>query len=565
MITKCGFSEVNAAICDALYNCFPKSICMVTAPSKNHLDQTLNKIWGGMTFANDNTDGGFFKLRQVLDKQDVKKASYYKLVNGQKIEDGWMSEIRGLVADDDAKIRGARVDLLIYEEAGSNPNSRRSFIKGEALVGIGGNRFGIRIIGGTGGDRNPKALEGLKEIYESPRAYNILPFLHNYTESEDWVETGFFIPSYIASYKKEDLDSRGYCNWQKVKKREKEQRDLLVNNPKGLLEHKAEFCWTAQEAFALEGDNPFNKVKITEQQVAINIKKQSPPITRGRIEFVYSGTNRSREEIIGARFVPNPNGPVAILEHPLWEIEKVPNKIHNLYVAGIDGIDIGMSETSEQTRNPSKFCTVIKRRVYGQREPMYVAYYMDGPNDIRDAYKQTIGLLMYYQALANIEASRLSVLTYARDNKFMQYFMRRPRVCFGDNTKRRSVNQYGTTTPRAMIEHGIQLVADYVEDFCQNIWFTEFLEQLSAYSDETKGKYDIVAALQMCEIGDEELNDILPKENKPIKDEFQDIGYYKDEKGYTHFGVIPKQISMTVKAHWNLYDGKNVTSNPYYR
>jgi hypothetical protein len=66
-------------------------------------------------------------------------------------------------------------------------------------------------------------------------------------------------------------------------------------------------------------------------------------------------------------------------------------------------------------------------------EPKYVAYYLDRPDDIRDAYKQTIGLLMWYNCQANIEASRLSLLTYARDNKFMQYFMRRPRVCYGDN------------------------------------------------------------------------------------------------------------------------------------
>jgi hypothetical protein len=173
-----------------------------------------------MTFANDNTDGGFFKLRQVLDKADVKKASFYKIKNGQKVEDGWLSEIRGLVADDDSKIRGARVDLLVFEEAGSNPSSRRSFIKGEALIGIGGNRFGIRLIGGTGGDKNPKALDGLREIYEDPRAFNVLPFKHNYTESGDWVETGYFIPSYIASYNKEFLDDRGFCNWKAVKENE---------------------------------------------------------------------------------------------------------------------------------------------------------------------------------------------------------------------------------------------------------------------------------------------------------------------------------------------------------
>jgi hypothetical protein len=35
-----------------------------------------------MSFINDNTDGGFFKLRQVIDKQDHKKASVFKIVNG---------------------------------------------------------------------------------------------------------------------------------------------------------------------------------------------------------------------------------------------------------------------------------------------------------------------------------------------------------------------------------------------------------------------------------------------------------------------------------------------------
>ena len=340
---------------------------------------------------------------------------------------------------------------------------------------------------------------------------------------------------------------------------------LDITDPKTLMEHKAEQCFTAEEAFAAEGVNKFNKIKISEQIISIRIKKEAPPIQRGFMEFIYSGPDRRRENIVGVKFKPHPQGPIHILEHPIWENNNNQEKVRNLYVAGIDGIDIGQSETSNATRDPSKFCTTIKRRIYGMSEPMYVAYYMDRPDDIRDAYKQTIGLLMYYQAQANIEASRLSVLTYARDNKFMQYFMKRPRVCYGDNLKRRTANQYGTTTTTAMIEHGTDLVADYVEDYCHNIWFIEFLEQLNLYTDENKGKFDIVASMQMCEIADEELNDIIPKEQKVIKDQFQDIGYYKDEKGYTHFGVIPKQMIQKATAHWDLSDGGSITSNPLYR
>jgi hypothetical protein len=70
------------------------------------------------------------------------------------------------------------------------------------------------------------------------------------------------------------------------------------------------------------------------------------------MEFVYSGPSRTRDCITGVRFKPNPNGPVHILEEPLWESDD-SEKIKNLYVAGIDGIDIGMAETSSETRDPS--------------------------------------------------------------------------------------------------------------------------------------------------------------------------------------------------------------------
>jgi hypothetical protein len=59
------------------------------------------------------------------------------------------------------------------------------------------------------------------------------------------------------------------------------------------------------------------------------------------------------------------------------------------------------------------------------------------------------------------------------------------------------------------------------------------------YTDENKGKFDMVAAMAMAEIGDEELSDITPKKAEPVSSTFQDIGYYKDENGYTHYGVIP--------------------------
>ena len=583
-----GFSEINAAICNQIYNCFPNSVCMLTANMQNYIDKSLDKIWGGMTFANDNTDGGFFKLRQVLDKQMAKKASYYKMVNGQKVEDGWGSLIEAIVADNDRKIRGDRVDLLIYEEAGSNPVLRQSYIKGNALVEIGGNRFGIRLVGGTGGDQ--AGLEGLEDMFFNPEAYNILPFLNNYTEDGSWVKTAYFIPANIAFYREGYIDKRGVCNIKKATEYYMNERAKLEQSPKALIDYKAEYCLFPSEAFAIEGQNNFNKVKLVDQISAIKFKKRNvPQIERGIFKFNFANPNKSRDSFVGVQFIPRNDGPVYILQHPLWEIQRgedfepdeseeeyqnrkemeeqvTYNKMNNLYVAGIDGIDLGQQDTSDQTRNPSKMCTTIKRRIHGMKAPMYVAYYLDRPQRIEEAYEQSLALMIYYNARGNLEASKVGILTWAKREKWMQYFMRRPRVCQGDPSKKKSFTApYGTTTSTAMIDHGLQLVANYIEDYWENMWFIDMLEQLLKYSDENKGKFDIVAAMQMTEIADEEISELVPVAQKEIKKEFQDIGYYKDEKGYTRFGIIPKSTESQLKANWDQYDGRNINSNPNYR
>ena len=588
----CGFSEINAAICNQIYNCFPNSVCMLTANAQNYIDKSLDKVWGGMTFANDNTDGGFFKLRQVLDKQMAKKASYYKMVNGQKVEDGWGSLIEAIVADNDRKIRGDRVDLLIYEEAGSNPVLRQSYIKGNALVEIGGNRFGIRMVGGTGGD--VAGLEGLEDIFFNPQGYNVLPFYNNYTEDGEWVLTAYFIPANIAFYRDGYVDKRGVCDIKKATEFYMNERAKLENSPKALIDYKAEYCLVPSEAFAIEGQNNFNKVKLVEQISTIKFKKRNvPEIQRGIFKFNYSNPNHKRDSITGVQFIPKKDGPVYILQHPLWEISEGQdtepdetieeyrdrkevegnvsfNKMSNLYVAGIDGIDLGQQDTSDQTRNPSKLCTSIKRRVHGMKEPMYVAYYLDRPQRIEEAYEQSIALLYYYNAKANLEASKVGILGWAKREKWMQYFMRRPRICSGDpNRKKSSSSPYGTTTSVSMIEHGLSLVGDYIENYWENIWFLDMLEQLLKYSYENKGKFDIVASMQMAEIADEELSELVPVVQKQASQNFKNIGYYIDENGYRQFGVIPNQDKDSKmskgKIDTGYYEGYNITSNSNYR
>ena len=146
----CGFSEIHASIFDNFFNCFKNSICLLTAFDDNYVKKTLDKINAGITFTDDNTQGGMLKLRQVVNTATKKRSTYYKVVNGQKIETGFGSQVEGIIVDKDRKMRGDRFSMLFLEEAGSNPILETSFIKAEELVTVGGNKIGVIVAVGTG-------------------------------------------------------------------------------------------------------------------------------------------------------------------------------------------------------------------------------------------------------------------------------------------------------------------------------------------------------------------------------------------------------------------------------
>ena len=543
----------SSAACS--YNCFRNSVTVIAAQQEIYVKKTLSKVWNALTWTDDHTDGGMLKLSQVKNTEVLRKASYYKTnANGQKVEDGWMSQIQGITADKPNKIRGDRTDLLFYEEAGSWPQLRKAWIQGEALVAIQGQKFGIKLAGGTGGDSGA-SLEGLREMYYNPVTYDILPYRHRYTSTGDEALTGFFIPAFLVINKEGYIDSRGYTDPVKGKQYYDSQRALKSSDPKALVDFMAEFCYNAEEAFSLEGDNKFNKVNIAEQLTNIRALKKCPPIERGYIEYKFKEGAHIQQNIDGFKWIPNQNSKLQILEHPIWTLPPVEDengkvtwrppteKVRNLYVIGIDGIDIGKSQTSDATKDPSDFCLVVYKRAYGIEEPKFVALYKDRPNDVRECYKIAIKLAQYYNAVINIEATRQSIIPYARERKLLNLFMKRPRATLADST-RNTNKQYGTPATPAIIDHQTDLIADYINDYCHLIWFDEMLDEFNRYTDENKKKFDIVAAVAMALLADEELQGTVPKVVEEVKDTWQDIGFYTDEQGRRRYGTLPRNASQ---------------------
>lgn len=565
-----GYSEIEASIISNSYNVIKGSINVCTAFAQTQLDKLLEKVWANINWLYYNTDGGMAHLSQAKNSNYLRRASHYEIRDGQKIEVGWGSQIQGIITDKPGKLRGDRTDILMFEECGLWPQFTKAYTQADALVGQIGRQWGLRLMGGTGGETGPQ-MEGLRKMYYEPQLFGVLPYRHNFTKNGEYAITSFFLPAFRTIKELSLLDNRGWLDDEDGKAYFNKTRDLKAQDPEEFTTFCAEYCFDGEEAFSLEGNNKFNKILIAEQLANIRIHKDSPKPEKGTLEYIFKNGQHSRENITGLRWIKNNNGDVQIIEHPIWTQtsydengnELKYEKMNGLYVAGIDSIDLGMEDTSALTKDPSSFCIVIKRRQFGLKDPTYVAMYKARPNDVRDAYKTAIKLLQYYNCKANLEATRVSMLSWAREKKYLNYFMYRPVATYpaGNNPKRRTI---GTPASVAIIDHQTDLIRDYVNDFCHNIWFEDMLDELSRYTDEMKRKFDIIAAMGLCELGDEDMMGVTPRQVENIDDSFQDFGYYIDpETGYRRQGMIPKKIKTKATINSISYDNLGIrTSNP---
>ena len=571
-----GFSEINASLAARLYTVNRRSRTMITCFKDDYIKTTFSKFDTAITFLNNNTQGGMFKPR-LIDKELHKKSGFQRKVNGQYEDQGFQSEVIAINGSKPSNIRGDRVDLLIFDEAGSWPGLTTAIIQGQELCEIQGVPRGIMLYGGTGGDMGAP-LEGLKKIYYNPKAFKVLPYRHNFTQTGEYELTGFFIPYFAQALNPIFMDTRGVCDMESYKKVLQDERNNLLAVPEEYYKKCAERCWFAEEAFNLEGVNKFNKTLISDQLAEIRLHKRGPKPEKGNLEYIFKTGKQSKENIDGFKWTPNVNSKLQILEHPIWsnEFRHSPTykyydqetigtqytEMKDLYIAGVDGIDIGANDTSKETRDPSDFCIVILKRMMGMQEPQIVAMYKDRPGDEREAFKIAIRLCQYYNAKVNIEATRKSFYTWAKDRGYGTMFVRRPKATMSSDLSRSLSNQIGTPATKQIIEQHTSLTANFVEDYCHTIWFEEILNELISYNDENKTKFDIVASLGMVFLLDQELSSRVPTEVKKEVEEFEDFGYYIDERGYKRWGVIPKpDKELLIRDNRNAYDPRRIDSS----
>jgi len=531
-----GYTEMMGSMIACNYTVLKGFRSVITAYTQKYVDGLALKVWNELSFLNQHTDGGFLHLRMKIDKSNFKRASTVDSTGNEIVApEGWMSEIEAVVSDDPDKLRSDRDDQIYYEESGSNKNLEETWLKGQSLVTRRGRKTGTLLAWGTGGDKGD-AIGGLKDLIYHPIKNHILPHHNNFTQDSTYQLTALFQPCWKNAH---NTDKRGYVSQEDGSKQFLKTRERYKDSSKSLMRECAENCFNLNEAFSEASDGGFPeevREAVMQQKMMITMGSTKVKIRKGRMEWIRDSHDRRIHT--GVNFVDDPTGHIYISEMPLKD--KDGNNYNNLYIAGIDSIDMGRDDTSESNDKTSDFCIVIKRRVLGLMNEGYVCYYKDRPKDIREAYEIAYMLMMFYNCKANLEYTKITIVNHFKLMKWNNMFVQRPKIAMpsGSRSKRFII---GTPATEVVIKHELELICNFVFDE-GDIPFQEFCQQICDYSYKNKRKFDIIAAIGQAEIADEDMSFKVPRAVEDTNDKpLELVGYYTGRDGYTKYGVIPQE------------------------
>lgn len=586
-VRGCGYSEkaasmgardMNLTFKDAEDRVMFKKMFYYASYDK-YLNQLVGKSFDAMDHLNNNTDG-YFRTSYMLSNKPAsyeRKAGILTKTN-ERLPTG--GEVYGILVDRPDKVRGGRGNLLFFEEAGSFKNLIQAINTARPIVELnsGTSVIGTILAWGTS-NVDETEVEGLKQLIYNPNGFNMVKFKNVWSpdnqvdlefikslpkdplsfvipkDSPEYAEkgsgTGWFVPAYYVA----DLDEDGNPILETSLERLKKQREMVLSgqSQQDAMSYIADHPFTIDEALIKTANKEFNSYKLAKQIVDIESGILKPNIIRGTF---YPQIDKKTNTISEIRFVPSSQGQISLLEHPQWAVEQpdgswvvnlsTPTK-KKLYIAGIDSIDQGSSDSETEG---SKLALLIKKRL-DPDNPMnpynssYVCKLNYRPEDVRLAYDQIGYALMYYDGLALVEYSKIAIIRYFADKKWIKYLAKEPEAP-SRTIKNYSANsnKYGIRATTDIVNFYIQKIKDYLLDYADKLYFSDQLKQLSQYTREEKRKYDLIAAMGCCEILEAEFSNVLASSSVQKKVKFTPPVWYQDETGRKVFGVKPQEESF---------------------
>ena len=507
-----GFSYKNAALVTNTFNTEKNSYTLLCAFDKKYLypKGIMAMVTDNMNFINEHT--GWAKRRQVVDKQNHRRASYLEYMSGQQVEKGYKSEVEAITFKDNPDAaRGKDASIVIFEECGAFDNLKASYLATKPTVEDGGITTGQMILFGTGGDMAGGTID-FESMFYNPEAYNLLPISNIWDEGADHSTCGYFFPSY--KNKVGHMDNNGNSDIAGARQSEEATREQIKRDAKdaGVLDkHITEYPFTPKEAFLQHTSNVFPTAQLMEwrnELVRSGIYKSLA--VAGHLIETKSGKVKLQPDDRLRPVVKFPvqrgddtKGCVVVYQSPYKENGEVPQDLyiiaHDPYAQDGFGQSLGAAY-------------VIKRvNPYSKPDDMIVASYVGRP-ETQDEYNNNLFLLSkYYNAKIGFENDRGEVIPFAKRHKLMNYLMPEVEIFDkGDNVRVRKLGRnYGMSmgskerkgqaeiylrdwlkTKRTATENGeTKLNLHYIYDIA-------LIDELVKYN--RRGNFDRVSAMLVC-------------------------------------------------------------------
>lgn len=532
-----GYSFKGGSMLNRNYFLIPNSKSYAIASEKEFLikDGVLTKAWEMMSFVDNNTP--WSKRRHVADLPMHKRASYKITTNGIEVEKGYKSDIIGITLKNDFnRARGKRGKLILWEEAGKLPGLLPAWQIARSSLEQGRTTFGLMVAFGTGGTEGAD-FDGLQELFENPKGYNVLAVNNIWDESAQGKECGFFMPEYMNM--EGCMDEDGTTDVDKARKIIERERKIILENTRDTNSYKryiAEKPISPREAMMKLSGNIFPVHELAGVLARLELdKKYEQSITKGFFIITPEGNLEFKEDKAAKilynfpiRREDNKNAPVIIYEPPVRDANDVTP--HGIYLAGIDPYD------HDQSGTDSLGSTFVINKLTGR----IVAEYTARPETAKEYYEQVRRLLTYYNARALYENEKKGIFDYFESQNSLYLLCPEP-VLLRDLIKNPGVDRkYGLKMPENVKSYGQGLIKQWLlEDYdaekhikiLHKIRSIGLLQELVKYDPDPKKNFDRVMAL-MCAVYqiNEERRFIPDEPDNRIRIPVQEKGFFN--KGF---------------------------------
>lgn len=502
-----GYSYKNGAICANMYNTTRNAQIIIGAAEKKFLypKGTMGMASDYLNFLNKNT--GWSKSR-LVDKTEHKKSGYEEIINGVKVEKGYMSEIIALSFDNNPDAaRGKDGKLVLLEEAGAFPNLLDSFKATAPGLTAGTKITGQIIIFGTGGDMKSGTVD-YAEMFYNPEAHGIMPFMNIWDKDAENTTCGFFHPVILnmeGYYDRQgNSDIEGALQYE-LKRREK----ILENSSSKMLlqKHVQEFPLCPEEAFLTISTNNFPVIELRNQlnkvlHEKLNLKKGIAVHLNYENNTVVAKPDLKNELEPILNYKPkieNLKGCPIIYEYP------INNPPKGLYKIGYDPYRQDLSN------GVSLAAIYVYKGLYrgSYSKNIIVAEYVGRPQEADDVNRIASMFADLYNAEVMHENEVTHVKNYFRKIKRLNQLAAQPDTVISKNIKNSTVARiYGIHMTEQLKDAGEKYIKDWllqIRDYDENgnpvlnletIYSIGLLEELIQYN--RKGNFDRVMAFMMC-------------------------------------------------------------------